>query len=71
VWFIIALLLAAIWVCQFADLMSLADQEFPGSHDKLLWGAAFLLFSPLAPLAFLYYKGAYIAVSDRREQTRN
>lgn len=66
---ILALLLAAIWVYQFAFLMSLADQDFPGSYDKLIWAAAFILLAPVAPLAFLFYKGAYVAVSQGQDNS--
>jgi len=49
---------AAFWVVQFVQLMLLEDELFAGRYDKPLWVAAFLVLAPLAPFAFLVWKGA-------------
>ena len=53
------LVLAVLWIVQFASFMVLEDKTFPGAHDKLIWGAAFLLAFPMAPFAFIVWKSAY------------
>ena len=53
------LFLAVLWIVQFASFMVLEDKTSPGTHDKLIWGAAFLLAFPLAPFAFIVWKSAY------------
>ena len=50
---------AVFWVYQFVQLMLLSDSDFPGKHDKVLWGAAFVLAFPVAPFAFLWWKTVY------------
>jgi hypothetical protein len=57
----VPLALAVFWIVQFVQLMLLEDGLFPGPHDKLLWTAAFLILAPLAPFAFLAWKGARTA----------
>ena len=51
--------LAGFWVFQFVQLMLLSDSDFPGKHDKILWGAAFVLAFLVAPFAFLWWKTVY------------
>ena len=58
-WIIAYLVLAVLWIVQFASLMVMDDKFFPGTYDKPIWGAAFLLAFPLAPFAFLVWKSAY------------
>ena len=58
-WIIAYLALAVLWVVQFASFMVLEDKTFPGTYDKLIWGAAFLLAFPVAPFAFIVWKSAY------------
>ena len=53
------LVVAVVWVVQFAQFMVLDDASFPGRWDKLIWGAAFILAFPIAPFAFLVWKKAY------------
>ncbi len=55
----IGVAIALVWVYQFIQLMLLSDADFPGSRDKMLWVAAFLLAFPVAPFAFLWWKSAY------------
>lgn len=50
--------LLIIWPYQFAQLMILSDENFPGSYDKILWVVAFILVFPLAPFAFMAWKSA-------------
>jgi hypothetical protein len=53
---LIVLLPIAFWIYQFVELMRLDDNSFNGRYDKVIWGAAFILLFPLAPIAFLYWK---------------
>jgi len=53
-----ALVLAIFWMYQFVQLMLLEDIYFSARYDKIIWAAAFILVVPLAPFAFLMWKGA-------------
>ena len=64
----VALLLAAFWVLQFVQLMTLSDYDFPGRHDKALWVAAFLLASVLAAAAFWFWKQVMQSVRDQQQR---
>jgi len=57
----LAFALGIFWVWQFVQLMLLEDTLFPGRFDKILWAAAFILLSPLAPFAFRAWKFARTA----------
>lgn len=57
---------AIFWLYQFVQLMLLEDDLFPGPYDKLVWGAAFVILAPLAPFAFLMWKGARTAEGKGR-----
>ena len=61
---ILLVLLAMMWVYQFAFLMSL-DQERLQSADKILWAVAFILLPFLAPFAFLLWKRAMVLGPSR------
>jgi hypothetical protein len=52
---VVLLPLIALWIVQFARLMSLEDGQFPGRFDKILWVAGFILICPLTPIAFLVW----------------
>ena len=58
-WIVAYLVLAVFWIVQFASFMVLDDKSFPGTYDKLIWGAVFVLAFPLAPFAFIVWKSAY------------
>ena len=72
--FIVALVVfvvfAIIWLSQFIQLMLLADSDFPGAYDKILWVAAFVCVFLLAPLAFMYWKPAYLSLRMEERQNR-
>ena len=59
---LIYIVFAIFWLFQFIQLMLLADSDFPGKHDKILWVAAFICVFLIAPIAFLYWKKAYVAM---------
>lgn len=59
--FVVPLALAIFWIVEFVQLMLLEDDLFPGRHDKLAWIAAFVILAPLAPFAFMMWKGALTA----------
>lgn len=69
---LVLLLFGALWVYQFVQLMSFADTDFPGTHDKILWVVAFLTMFLFAPLAFLCWKIVYISFRQQeRQRDRN
>ena len=66
--FVMYLVVAVVWVIQFAGFMVLDDKTFPGTYDKLIWGAAFILAFPVAPFAFIVWKSAlksYVAAERK------
>jgi hypothetical protein len=54
--FILALIFALVWIVEFAQLMELRDEDFPGRHDKALWVAAFVFGNVLGAVAFFLWK---------------
>ena len=48
---------AVYWVLQFAQLMALDEEDFPGRHDKTLWVIAFVVANVFAAAAFQWWKG--------------
>lgn len=59
---------AIFWLFQFVQLMLLSESDFPARHDKVLWVAAFVCVFLIAPLAFMYWKKAYVALrAEQRE----
>lgn len=61
----VALIFAIIWCYQFIQLMLLEDTLFPGRRDKILWVVAFIFMFFVAPVAFLFWKSAYLEVRRR------
>jgi hypothetical protein len=57
------LVLLVFWIIQFAQLMAMRDDEFPGRFDKILWFIAFLTLNVVAASIFLSWK--QIAVASR------
>ena len=43
------------WIVQFAKLMALDADSFPGQYDRYGWVAAFALLWFLSPLAFFLW----------------
>ena len=56
-----ALVLLVFWIIQFAQLMAMRDDEFPGRYDKILWFIAFLTLNVVAASIFLSWKQIQIA----------
>jgi hypothetical protein len=54
--FILAVVFGLVWVVEFAQLMALRDEDFPGRHDKALWVAAFVFGNVLGAVAFFLWK---------------
>lgn len=52
------------WFRRFITLMLLTDDCFPGKHDKLIWGLAFVFLFPIAPVTFFYWQKTYLEVQD-------
>jgi hypothetical protein len=59
---VVIALLVVFWVVQFAQLMTLSDDYFPGKYDKILWVVAFVLMNVLAAFAFLWWKTILVAL---------
>ena len=57
---LIVLAILVFWVYEFIQVMLLADADFPGKHDKILWVAAFIVLPVMAPFAFYAWKAAYL-----------
>ena len=55
---ILAIIFGLVWVVEFAQLMALRDEDFPGRHDKALWVAAFVFGNVLGAVAFFLWKRA-------------
>jgi hypothetical protein len=53
---VVALLVA--WVHEFAFLMRLGPDAFPGRHDRAVWIALMLLLPPVGLLAFWTFRRA-------------
>lgn len=51
-----------LWISQLVQLMIFNDQDFPGRIDKPLWLVIYIVFSPLAPFIFIWWKKAYLHV---------
>ena len=54
--FILAVIFGLVWIVEFAQLMALRDEDFPGRHDKALWVAAFVFGNVLGAVAFYLWK---------------
>jgi hypothetical protein len=54
--FILAIICGLVWIVEFAHLMALRDEDFPGRHDKALWVAAFVFGNVLGAVAFYLWK---------------
>ncbi len=50
------------WCYQFIELMLLSESDFPGKYDKILWAAVFFLLFFIAPIVFVGWKNAYLAM---------
>ncbi len=76
VFFIVMTAVAIFWIWQFIILMTTEDDFFPGRFDKLIWGSAFILLVPIAPLAFFLCRRQLIArarpvVEQKGERLQN
>lgn len=54
---VVGLVLA--WVSEFVTLMRLAEADFPGRHDKLVWTLLMLVLPPLGLLAFWTFRRSH------------
>ncbi len=57
--------LFAFWCYQFALLMMMEDDLFPGVYDKLIWGMAFVFLAPLAPIAFVFWRRTTLLIKKQ------
>jgi len=52
-------LLLWLWVREFAGMMAISDDAFPGRLDKPIWAAAMLLLPPVGAIAFAVFRRGY------------
>lgn len=63
---------ALVWVFQFAQLMALEEEDFPGPHDKILWVIVFVVANVFAAGAFRKWKETMLQMrAMEREEQRN
>jgi hypothetical protein len=67
---IILLAMALFWAFQLAQLMSLAENQFPARFDKYIWVVLFVLVSLLAAIAFWIWNRQRVAMPVRRLSSR-
>lgn len=51
-----------LWISQLVQLMIFSDKDFPGRIDKPLWVVIYIVFLPLAPVIFIWWKKVYLHV---------
>ena len=49
-------LFARAWLREFVYLMSLGDNAFPGSHDKVIWAVLMIVLPPVGAYLFRSYR---------------
>jgi hypothetical protein len=59
---LVVLCLFVYWWYQFMQLLLMADDGFPGRHDKIIWGAVFICVPVLAPFLFQSWKTGYASM---------
>ena len=52
-------LFAQAWVREFAFLMRLGDDAFPGHNDKLIWAILLIVLPPVGAWLFGTYRAAH------------
>jgi hypothetical protein len=52
----VCVMVAIIWIVQFASLMSLEESKFPGQHTRIGWVVAFVFLWGIAPFAFIVWR---------------
>ena len=73
-WLVLTIVLVALalfWIYQFAQLMTLSDDDFPGRFDKTLWVVAFVTVTFLAALAFSVWKGIMPEVQEAEREMKH
>ena len=53
---VLVIICGLVWVVEFAQLMAMRDDDFPGRHDKALWVAAFVFGNIFGVFAFFLWK---------------
>ncbi|HIA19570.1 MAG TPA: hypothetical protein EYN70_09185 [Planctomycetaceae bacterium] len=57
---VLCLVYVYLWISQLVQLMIFSDDDFPGRIDKPSWLVIYIVFSPLAPFIFMWWKKAYL-----------
>ena len=65
---ILMVALVAFWAVQFISLMQMADDQFVGPHDKILWAVAFIFVFFAAPFAFYFWRARVRAAQSAAQQ---
>ena len=58
-WLAALILFARAWVREFAYLMRLGDDAFPGRNDKLIWAILLIVLPPVGVWLFRAYREAH------------
>ncbi len=53
-----------LWITQLVQLMVFRDNDFPGRNDKILWVIIYIVFVPVAPFIFMWWKSVFLLVLD-------
>jgi hypothetical protein len=61
-----ALLFARAWLREFAFLMHVGDDAFPGRNDKLIWAVLLIVLPPVGLYLFRAHRRAYWPESDAK-----
>jgi hypothetical protein len=53
---VLVIICGLVWVVEFAQLMAMRDEDFPGRYDKALWVAGFVFGNIFGVFAFFLWK---------------
>nr|ADI21976.1 hypothetical protein [uncultured Planctomycetales bacterium HF0130_29M04] len=59
---VLSIVYVYLWITQLVQLMVFRDNDFPGRNDKTLWLIIYIVFIPLAPFIFMWWKSVYLHV---------
>tara|TARA_Y100001960_G_C14224496_1_gene610676 strand:+ start:113 stop:346 length:234 start_codon:yes stop_codon:yes gene_type:complete len=66
--FAVGMVYLYLWISQLVQLMTLSCDDFPGRHDKILWVIIYIVFFPLAPFIFVWWKQAYLHMHQLKQK---
>lgn len=57
--------LFVLWYREFAGLMDMREETFPGRHDKIIWALFLIVLPPLGAPVFWFYRQSRWAEAKR------